>query len=78
MVELELLQRVERAVSLLGERQPPPLELAGLVERTFEQARERYGGDAWSPMVVKLLEDALATDLRAAGFPERIESGLGD
>ena len=48
-----------------------PLELAGLVERTFVQARERYGGDAWSPMVVKLLEDALGSRLRAPGFPAR-------
>jgi 3-hydroxyisobutyrate dehydrogenase len=46
-----------------------PLELAGLVEQTFVCARERYGGSAWSPMVVKLLEDALGTDLRAPGFP---------
>ena len=33
-------------------------------------ARARsYGGSAWSPMVVKLLEDALGTELRAPGFP---------
>jgi 3-hydroxyisobutyrate dehydrogenase-like beta-hydroxyacid dehydrogenase len=57
----------------LGAEHSVPLALAGLVERTFAQARERYGGDAWSPMVVRLLEDALGTDLRAAGFPPRIE-----
>jgi 3-hydroxyisobutyrate dehydrogenase len=57
----------------LGEEHGVPLELAALVERIFEQARERYGGDAWSPMVVKLLEDALDTPLRAPGFPSRIE-----
>ena len=33
-----------------------------------------YGGSAWSPMVVKLLEDALGTDLRAPGFPPVIEA----
>ena len=32
----------------------------------------QYGGDAWSPMVVKLLEDAVGTDLRAPGFPAQI------
>jgi 3-hydroxyisobutyrate dehydrogenase len=47
-----------------------PLELAALVEAMFKRARERYGGSAWSPMVVKLLEDALGTKLRAPGFPE--------
>jgi hypothetical protein len=49
-----------------------PLEVAGLVEQIFERARARYGGDAWSPMVVRLLEDALGTELRAPGFPARL------
>ncbi|MEP6892750.1 MAG: NAD(P)-dependent oxidoreductase [Gaiellaceae bacterium] len=53
----------------LGREHHVPLELADLVERTFSRAREEYGGSAWSPMVVKLLEDALGTDLRAPGFP---------
>jgi 3-hydroxyisobutyrate dehydrogenase len=47
-----------------------PLELAGLVEQTFIRARQQFGGGAWSTMVVKLLEDALRTDLRAPGFPD--------
>jgi len=49
-----------------------PLELAGLVEQTFIRARSQYGGDAWSSQVVKLLEDALGTDLRAPGFPAEL------
>jgi 3-hydroxyisobutyrate dehydrogenase len=47
-----------------------PLELASLTEQTFIRARQQFGGEAWSSMVVKLLEDALKTDLRAPGFPE--------
>ncbi len=54
----------------LGRAFEVPLELAGLVEQIFVKARAQYGGDAWSPMVVKLLEDALGTELRAPGFPE--------
>ena len=54
----------------LGKAYEVPLELAGLVEQIFIRARAQYGGDAWSPMVVKLLEDALGTELRAPGFPE--------
>lgn len=50
-----------------------PLELAGLVEQTFIRARSQYGGDAWSSQVVKLLEDALGTDLRAPGFPAELQ-----
>jgi 3-hydroxyisobutyrate dehydrogenase len=58
----------------LGREHGVPLELAALVEQRFLRARERYGGSAWSPMVVKLLEDALGTGLRAPGFPPRIEA----
>jgi 3-hydroxyisobutyrate dehydrogenase len=50
-----------------------PLELAGLIEQIFRRAQSQYGGDAWSPKVVKLLEDALGTELRAPGFPEVLE-----
>jgi 3-hydroxyisobutyrate dehydrogenase len=49
-----------------------PLDLAGLTEQTFIRARSQYGGGAWSSQVVKLLEDALGTDLRAPGFPEEL------
>jgi 3-hydroxyisobutyrate dehydrogenase len=50
-----------------------PLELVALVEQTFTRAREQYGGSAQSSQVVKLLEDALGVDLRAPGFPSRLE-----
>jgi 3-hydroxyisobutyrate dehydrogenase len=50
-----------------------PLDLAGATEQTFIRARSQYGGGAWSSQVVKLLEDALGTDLRAPGFPETLQ-----
>lgn len=56
----------------MGRRFGVPLEVAGLVEQTFRRAQQQYGGDAWSPKVVKLLEDALGTELRAEGFPAQI------
>jgi len=49
-----------------------PLDLASLTMQTFIRAREAYGGSAWSTQVVKLLEDALKTDLRAPGFPAEL------
>ena len=49
-----------------------PLDLAALTAQTFIRARETYGGGAWSTQVVKLLEDALHTDLRAPGFPAEL------
>jgi 3-hydroxyisobutyrate dehydrogenase len=53
----------------LGHEFGVPLEVAGLVEQIFRRAHAQYGGQAWSTQVVKLLEDALHTDLRAPGFP---------
>lgn len=53
----------------LGEDLGVPLVLEPAVAAIFEQARTRYGGSAWSPMVVKLLEDLLDEPLRAPGFP---------
>jgi 3-hydroxyisobutyrate dehydrogenase len=50
-----------------------PLDLAGHTYQTFIRAKEAYGGEAWSSQVVKLLEDATGTDLRAPGFPAELE-----
>jgi 3-hydroxyisobutyrate dehydrogenase len=49
-----------------------PLDLASMTHQTFIRARSAYGGSAWSPQVVKLLEDAVGTDLRAPGFPAEL------
>ncbi len=51
-----------------------PLDLAARTAEIFARARASFGGTAQSTMVVKLLEDALATDLRAPGFPARLEA----
>lgn len=58
----------------IGRRLGVPLKLAGAMEQTFIEGRARYGGGAWSSMIVKLLEDATGTDLRAPGFPARLEA----
>jgi 3-hydroxyisobutyrate dehydrogenase len=50
-----------------------PLDLAGMTHQTFMRGAAAYGGQAQSTQVVKLLEDALGTDLRAPGFPSRLE-----
>jgi 3-hydroxyisobutyrate dehydrogenase len=59
--------------SRFGRELGVPLELGGLTEQIFKRARVEYGGGAWSTQVVKLLEDALHTDLRAPGFPAVLE-----
>ncbi len=50
-----------------------PLDLAGLTQQTFVKGKAAYGGQAQSTQIVKLLEDVLQTDLRAEGFPSRLE-----
>ncbi|HXC10052.1 MAG TPA: NAD(P)-dependent oxidoreductase [Steroidobacteraceae bacterium] len=55
-----------------GRRFGVPLRLAGVMEQTFIEGRARYGGGAWSTMIVKLLEDSVGTTLRAPGFPARL------
>ncbi len=57
-----------------GRRFGVPLRLAGAMEQTFIEGRAKYGGAAWSSMIVKLLEDAVGTPLRAPGFPARFGS----
>jgi 3-hydroxyisobutyrate dehydrogenase len=71
---LDLACKDLRLAHQLGQEFGVPLELGTLVERTFRRAQEAYGGRAWSSMVVKLLEDALGTELRAPGFPEVLEA----
>ena len=56
----------------LGAELGVPLDLAAITAQTFIRAREAYGRGAWSTQVVKLLEDALQTELRAPGFPETL------
>jgi 3-hydroxyisobutyrate dehydrogenase len=55
-----------------GRRFGVPLRLAAVMEQTFIEGRAKYGGDAWSSMIVKLLEDSVGTPLRAPGFPPRL------
>ena len=55
-----------------GRRFGVPLRLAGVMEQCFIEGRAKYGGGAWSSMIVKLLEDAVGTPLRAPGFPSRL------
>jgi 3-hydroxyisobutyrate dehydrogenase len=50
-----------------------PLDLASMTNQTFMKGKARYGGSEQSTAIAKLLEDALGTDLRAPGFPARLE-----
>jgi 3-hydroxyisobutyrate dehydrogenase len=56
----------------LGRKLGVPLDLATRTMETFREGKAAYGGQAQSAQIVKLLEDALGTELRAPGFPERL------
>ena len=57
----------------MGKEFGVPLDLASRVNAIFEEGKRAYGGDAWSTQIVKLVEDAVGTELRAPGFPARLE-----
>jgi 3-hydroxyisobutyrate dehydrogenase len=65
---MALAAKDARLVSELAREVGMPLEVAGLIEQIFTRARRRYGDEAWSTQIVKLLEDDLGVDLRAAGY----------
>ncbi len=58
----------------MGEEFGAPLDLATRVNAIFEEGKKAYGGGAWSTQIVKLLEDATGTDLRAPGFPSKLQA----
>ncbi len=58
--------------SSVAERGGVPLEIAPKVLDIFYDGQEKYGPRAWSSMIVKRLEDACGTDLRAPGFPPQM------
>ena len=56
----------------LGKAFGVPLDLASVALQTFIRARTAYGANAMSTQAVKLLEDAMGIELRAAGFPPEL------
>ena len=48
------------------------LEISPIVLNIFKEGQKKYGSRAWSPMIVKRLEDAYNTNLRAKGFPAEL------
>jgi 3-hydroxyisobutyrate dehydrogenase len=69
---MDLARKDLHLAHMMGREFGVPLELAGLTEQIFARARATYGGSAQSPMVVRMLEEAVGTDLRAPGFPAEL------
>jgi 3-hydroxyisobutyrate dehydrogenase len=56
----------------LARRHAVPVEISPLVLGIFEDGERRYGARAWSPGIVRRLEEACGVDLVAPGFPAEI------
>lgn len=56
----------------LGREQDVPLKFTGLMDQMFRDAKAKYGADAWTPHVVKMMEDITGVELRCDGFPDKM------
>ena len=56
----------------VAERAGVPLDVAPVIREIFDDGQDRYGPRAWSSGIVRRLEEACGSDLRAPGFPEEI------
>ena len=59
-------------VTDMGRRLDVPLQLTTVAQKMFQASRERYGGEAWTAHVVKMMEETTGETLRAPGFDEVI------
>ena len=56
----------------LSKKSAVQLEISPIVLNIFREGKKKYGPRAWSSMIVKRLEDACNTNLRAEGFPAEL------
>jgi len=53
----------------VADRAGVPLEISPALLKIFEDGQARYGARAWSPSIVRRLEEACGVDILAPGFP---------
>jgi len=66
---MDLVKKDLSLFQAVADRAEVPLELSPLLLKIFQDAEDRYGARAWSPNVIKRLEEACGVDILAAGFP---------
>jgi len=59
-------------VNAIAEKLGVPLELGGMTQQIFRRAQGLFGGQAQSPEVVRMLEQACGLELRADGYPTEL------
>ncbi len=58
----------------MGDESGVPLASPARAHERVRRGARALRRHAWSPMVVRLLEDELGVELRAPGFPARLDS----
>lgn len=56
----------------IAERAGVDLEISPMLIEIFKDGIERYGGDEWSPNIIRRLEEANDVEILASGFPEQM------
>ena len=69
---MELVVKDLTLFQSIADRENVPLDLSPLLLDIFKDGQERYGGNEWSPNIVRRLEDACGDRLLAPGFPADI------
>lgn len=69
---MELVVKDLTLFQSIADRENVPLDLSPLLLGIFKDGQERYGGNEWSPNIVRRLEDACGDRLLAPGFPADI------
>jgi 3-hydroxyisobutyrate dehydrogenase len=66
---MDLVQKDLGLFQGVAERAGVTLEVAPLLSQIFADGVARYGDRAWSPSIIRRLEDATGAEVRAPGFP---------
>ena len=64
-------------VNGIAEKLGVPLELGSMAQQIFRRARGLMGGNAQSPEVVRMIENACGLELRAPGYPTELVAEPG-
>lgn len=69
---MELVLKDISLFQAIADRAEIPLDLSPLLIKLFKEGIEAYGGNEWSPNIVKRYEDKTGIEVLAPGFPAEI------
>ena len=66
---MDLVKKDAGLFQQVADRHNVPLEISPKLVEIFDDGIARYGERAYSPNIIKRLEEATGLDIRAPGFP---------